>query len=75
MIEQILGQIQVIYSAKEERPANKVRRIDAIGDDNVEMANKVIHESIRSITSQSRPGIQSTQSRFKLIRFNDSRRD
>lgn len=48
--------------------------MDAIDGDNVEIADKVIHESVYSTTSQSRSGIQSTQSIFKLIRFNNSKR-
>ncbi len=48
--------------------------MDVVGGDDAEMADKVVHESVRSTTSRSRSGIQSTQSRFKLIRFNDGRR-
>ncbi len=59
LTEQMLGQIQ---------------RIDAVGGDDAEMADKVIHESMRSTTSRSRSRIQSTQSEFKLIRFNDGSR-
>ncbi len=59
LTEQMLGQIQ---------------EIDAVGDDNAEMADELVHESVRSTTSQSRSEIQSIQSEFKLIRFNDDRR-
>ncbi len=52
----MLGQIQVTYSDREEGSANKVGKMDAIGIDNAEMADKVVHESICSTTSQSRPG-------------------
>ncbi len=74
LTKQILGQIQVTYSDKKERLANKVGRINAVGGDDAEIANKVIYESMRSTTSRSRLGIQSTQSGFKLIRFNDGKR-
>ncbi len=59
LTEQMLGQIQ---------------RMDAVGGDNAEMADEMVHESVRSTTSRSSSGIQSTQSGFKLIRFNDGRR-
>ncbi len=59
LTEQMLGQIQ---------------KMDAVGGDNAEMADEVVHESVRSTTSRSKSGIQSTQSGFKLIRFNDGRR-
>ncbi len=52
----------------------QIQRIDAVGGDDAEMADEVVYESVRSITSWSRLGIQSTQSGFKLIRFNDGRR-
>ncbi len=74
LAEEMLGQIQVTYSDKEEGSLNKVRRIDVIGGDDAEIADKVVHESVRSTTSRSRSGIQSTQSGFKLIRFNDGRK-
>ncbi len=56
----MLGQIQVIYSNKEEGPANKVRRMDAVGDNNAEIVDKVVHESVYSTIFQSRSEIQST---------------
>ncbi len=59
LTEQMLGQIQ---------------RMDAVSGDDAEMADKMVHESVCSTTSRSRSGIQSTQSGFKLIRFNDGRR-
>ncbi len=62
------------YSDKQERPAKKLGRMDAVGSDDVEIADKVVYESVHSTTFRSRSGIQSTQSRFKLIRFNDGRR-
>ena len=62
---------QVTYTNK-KRPINNVGKIDAV--DNAEIANKMIHESVRSITSRSRSGIQSTQIEFRLIRFNDGKR-
>ncbi len=74
LTEQMLGQIQVTYSDKKEGPPNKVGRMNAFDSDDVEMADKVVHESVCSTTSRSRSGIQSTQSGFKLIRFNDDRR-
>ncbi len=52
----------------------QIQRMDAVGSDDTEMADKVIHENMHSITSQSRSGIQSTPSGFKLIKFNDSKR-
>ncbi len=51
----------------------QIQRMDVVGGDNGEMADKVVHESVRSTTSRSRSRIQSTQNRFKLIRFNDGR--
>ncbi len=48
--------------------------MDAVGGNNTEMADEVVHESVRSTTSRSRSGIQSTQSGFKLIKFNNGRR-
>ena len=61
----MLGQIQVTYFDREEGPINKVERIDAVGDNNAGMADKVVHESVCSTTFWSRLGIQSTQSKFK----------
>ncbi len=52
----------------------QIQRMDAVGGDDAEMADEVVHKSVRSTTSRSRSGIQSTQSGFKLIRFNDGRR-
>ena len=49
--------------------------MDVVGGDDTKTAKKVVHESIHSTTSQSRSGIQSTQSGFKWIRFNNSRKD
>ena len=48
--------------------------MDAVGGNNAEMANKVVNESVRSTTSWSRSRIQSTQSQFKWIWFNDGKR-
>ncbi len=62
------------YSDKEEKLANKVGKMDAVNVDNAEMVDKMIHESVRSTTFQSRLEIQSNQSGFKVIRFNDDRR-
>ncbi len=59
LTEQMLGQIQ---------------KMDAVGGDDAEMADKMVHESVRSTTSWSRSEIQSIQSGLKLIRFNDGRR-
>ncbi len=50
LTEQMLGQIQ---------------RMDAVGGDDAEMADEVVHESVCSTTSRSRSRIQSTQSEFK----------
>ncbi len=74
LTEQMLGQIQVTYSDKEEGPANKVGKMDVIGGDDTKMANEVVHKNVCSTTSRSRSRIQSTQSGFKLIKFNDGRR-
>ncbi len=49
-------------------------RIDAVGGDNAEMADKVVHKSMCSTTFRSRSRIQLTQSGFKLIRFKDGKR-
>ncbi len=62
------------YFNKKEKLANKVGRIDVVGDDDTEMADKVVYKNIHSTISQLRSRIQSTQSGFKLIRFNNSRR-
>ncbi len=43
LTEQMLGQIQVTYSDKKERLANKVERMDMVGGDNMEIADKVVH--------------------------------
>ncbi len=59
LTEQMLGQIQ---------------KMDVVGSDNAEMADKVVYESVRSTTFRSRSGIQSTKSEFKLIKFNDGKR-
>ena len=63
------------YSDREKRLINKIRRIDAVSDDDAEMADKLVYESVYSTTFRSRSEIQSTQNRFKLIRFNNGRRD
>ncbi len=52
----------------------QMQRMDTIGGDNAEMADEVVYESVRSTTSRSRSGNQSTQSGIKLIRFNDGTR-
>ncbi len=52
----------------------QIQKMDVVGSDNAEMADKVVYESVRNTTSRSRLGIQSTQSGFKLIRFNDGKR-
>ncbi len=46
-----------------------------VDDDNAEIANEVVYKSVRSITSCSKLGIQSIQSGFILIMFNDDRKD
>ncbi len=71
LTKQMLGQIQVTYFDREERPTNKIGSIYAIGNDNAEMADEIVHESLRSTIFWSRSGIQSTQNVFKLIKFND----
>ncbi len=70
----MLSQINVIYFDREESLTNKVRRIDMVGGDNVEIADKIVYESMRSTFFKSRLGIKSTQNRFQLIRFNKSRK-
>ena len=62
------------YSDREKRSTNKVGKMDMVGDDNAKIANKVIYKSVCNTTSQSRSGIQLTQSGFKLIRFNDDKK-
>ncbi len=57
-----------------EQMLGQIHRMDVVGSNNAEMADKVVHESVRSTNSRLRSGIQSTQSEFKLIRFNDGRR-
>ena len=63
----------MIYFNKREGPTNKVRKMDAINGDNTKMTDKVVYKSVCSTTSQLRSKIQSIQSQFKLIRFNDNR--
>lgn len=46
----MLRQIQVIYFNREEKPTNKVGKMDAVGNNNIKIANKVIHICIHSIT-------------------------
>ncbi len=48
------------YYDKEEGLVYKVRKMDVIGDDNAEMANKMVYKSMRNTTSRSRSEIQST---------------
>ena len=57
LTEQMLGQIQMIYSDREEKPINKVGKMDMVDGDNAEMADKVVYESMRSTTSRSRSKI------------------
>ena len=40
----------MIYSDREEKSTNKVRRIDIVGGNNAEIANKVVYERVRSTT-------------------------
>ncbi len=72
LIEQMLGQIQVTSFDRKKGPINKVGRINVVGDDDAEMADKVISESIYSTISWSRSRIQLIQNGFRLIRFNDN---
>ncbi len=74
LIEQMLRQIEVIYSDREEKPTNKFGKIDMFGGDNMKMADKVVYENMRNTTSQSRLEIQLIENRFQLIRFNDGKR-
>ncbi len=67
--------IQATYYDRKEELKNKVGGIDMVGSDNTKMVDKVVYKSVHNITSRSRSGIQLTQSRFKLMRFNDGRRD
>lgn len=53
LIEQILGQIQMTYFDREKKLANKVEKMDIIGDNNAKMADKMVYESVYSITSWS----------------------
>ena len=57
------------YSNEKEEQTNKFGRLDIVGSDNVKMANNMIYESVYSTTFWSRLSIQSTQSKFKLIRL------
>lgn len=49
--------------------------MNKIFDNNAKMADKVIYKNVYNTTSQSKSRIQSTHSMFKLIMFNDSKRD
>lgn len=64
----------MIYFDREEGPVNKIGKIDVIGSNNAEMADKMIYESVCKTTSRARSGIQSTHSEFKLIRFNNGKK-
>lgn len=71
LTEQVLKQMEITSSnRKEVVHTNKVSIIDIIED--MEMA-EMISESIYSMFSQSRSGIQSSQSELKLIQFCDSK--
>ncbi len=48
--------------------------MDVFVVNNAEMVDKVVHESLYSTTSRSRSEIQSNQSEFQLIKFNDGRK-
>lgn len=74
LTRQILEQIQVIYSDKKEKSANKVGKIDTVSSGNVEKVDKVIYKSMCNITSRLKSEIQSIQNGFRLIMFNDSKR-
>lgn len=64
------------YSDREEELyINKIRKMNAVGGNNIEIANKLISKSIYSTIFQLKLGIQLTQSSFKLIRFNDGNRN
>ena len=41
----------MIYFDREEKPTNKAEKMDAVNNDDVEIANKVVYESVYSITS------------------------
>ena len=56
----MLGQIQMIYSDINKGQTNKIGRINVVGDDDMEMADKVVYENMHSTTSRSRSRIQST---------------
>ena len=50
----MLKQIQVTYFDRDEKPTNKIRKIDVIDGDNAKMANEVVYESVYNNTSQSK---------------------
>lgn len=62
------------YSDKKKRLINKVKRINTVNGYDITITDKVIHKSVYSTTFQSRFGIQSIQSVFQLIKFNDSKK-
>lgn len=71
----MLKQIQVIFPNQKNGTMYKFKRIDVVGGNNMEMVNKVILINVySSTTSWSRSRIQLTLNKFKLIRFNDSKR-
>ena len=53
----MLGQIQITYSKWNKKPTNKIRKIDKIESNKAKMAYKMVYESIRNTTSQSKSGI------------------
>lgn len=74
-MEQVIKQIEIIYSNKGDdlyiSKVSSILEIDIVED--VEMV-KMLSESIRSTISRLRSEIQSSQSRFKLIKFYNSKR-
>ncbi len=63
------------YPNRQKRQIDKVGKIDVVCDDDAEIADKVVYESVYNIISLERLGIQSTQNGFKLIGFYNSRRN
>lgn len=75
MIEQVLKQIEITCSNREKvlctNKVGSIVEVDIVDD--IKIA-KVILKTVRSRFSQSRSKIQSTQSRYRLIKFGDGKR-
>ena len=63
------------YFNRKQKLMNKVRKINAVSGNDAEMADKIVHESVYNITFWSTSRIELIKSKFKLIKFHDSRKN